>query len=535
MPTILFRFPAGRYHATPWGHHVNEGLVEWPPSPWRLLRALIACGYNAGVWSSQGLDPLSRQLIEKLATVLPEYKLPSAVGAHSRHYMPLASLDKGREKTALVFDTWAQISPDNELAIKWNVDLTPEETSRLAELIGKLGYLGRSESWVEGRLDSDTKTPFEPNCTVVQDDLGAKLGWEQIKLFASQAPVAYQTWRNTVAEEALRTLPAPESTGKKISAADKKLLSAREARQSLYPVDLIAALQTDTRRLRQHGWNQPPGSRRVSYWRRVDALDAKAPTGSHSKRSVEPVKLILLSLTSASGNQGLLPSIYRTIHEADKIHKALVATAGTYSRVLSGCDVEGRPLKGNSGHAHVLPLALESQDHLNHVLIYAKDGLDATAQAAIRTVRRTWGKGSAHSLHLAVVGIGTLADFYAVPGESGRVIRSLLQGAREWTSLTPFVPPRFIKRGGRNTLAGQIAAELLARGISTAFELELLDPRENDTARKHRHFALSRVGGALPPQKLGLTLKIRFAEPICGPVCIGYGSHFGLGLFQASE
>jgi CRISPR-associated protein Csb2 len=41
VPTLRLRFPGGRYHATPWGHHVNEGQVEWPPSPWRLLRALM--------------------------------------------------------------------------------------------------------------------------------------------------------------------------------------------------------------------------------------------------------------------------------------------------------------------------------------------------------------------------------------------------------------------------------------------------------------------------------------------------------------
>ena len=40
MPiTIKLTFPGGRYHATPWGRHVNEGVPEWPPSPWRLLRA----------------------------------------------------------------------------------------------------------------------------------------------------------------------------------------------------------------------------------------------------------------------------------------------------------------------------------------------------------------------------------------------------------------------------------------------------------------------------------------------------------------
>ena len=42
MLAIEFKFLAGRFHATPWGRQVNEGAVEWPPSPWRLLRALIA-------------------------------------------------------------------------------------------------------------------------------------------------------------------------------------------------------------------------------------------------------------------------------------------------------------------------------------------------------------------------------------------------------------------------------------------------------------------------------------------------------------
>ena len=45
MTVLELRFPAGRYHATPWGRHVNEGAVEWPPSPWRIVRALIATWY----------------------------------------------------------------------------------------------------------------------------------------------------------------------------------------------------------------------------------------------------------------------------------------------------------------------------------------------------------------------------------------------------------------------------------------------------------------------------------------------------------
>ena len=46
MFALAFRFPADRYHATPWGRNVNEADVAWPPEPWRLLRALIAAWWR---------------------------------------------------------------------------------------------------------------------------------------------------------------------------------------------------------------------------------------------------------------------------------------------------------------------------------------------------------------------------------------------------------------------------------------------------------------------------------------------------------
>jgi len=43
MITIQLTFPWGRYYAHPWG--INPTRLrepEWPPSPWRLLRALVS-------------------------------------------------------------------------------------------------------------------------------------------------------------------------------------------------------------------------------------------------------------------------------------------------------------------------------------------------------------------------------------------------------------------------------------------------------------------------------------------------------------
>ncbi len=40
--SISIRFLSGRAHLHPWQTHHSEGIVEWPPSHWRLLRALVA-------------------------------------------------------------------------------------------------------------------------------------------------------------------------------------------------------------------------------------------------------------------------------------------------------------------------------------------------------------------------------------------------------------------------------------------------------------------------------------------------------------
>src|SRR5687768_13215920 len=83
MIVITLRFLAGRFHVTPWGHHVNEGVIEWPPSPWRLLRALVATFYR--VQPEGVVEEQLRRLLAVLAEP-PSFHLPPAATAHTRHY-----------------------------------------------------------------------------------------------------------------------------------------------------------------------------------------------------------------------------------------------------------------------------------------------------------------------------------------------------------------------------------------------------------------------------------------------------------------
>lgn len=551
MPTIELRFPGGRYHATPWGHHVNEGLVEWPPSPWRLLRALIATGFTTQGWSEVSDD--ARALIEQLAAFLPTYELPRASAAHSRHYMPTGELSKGNEKTTLVFDTWANVG-DGVVRVRWDCDLTPELQTLFVRLVEALGYLGRSESWVEARVVADS-TRFDERRTASPHQDGEYRGpeWEQIPLMAAANPTAYAEWRQQRTDQALQEFPLPEGKKKPTQALQKK----RDAAVAPFPIDLLDCLQKDTSWWKkQHNWSQPPGSQRVLYWRRADALVVSAP--ARPQRPLEHrVEAMLLTLSTPSRNRSALPPVARTLPQAELFHRSLVSRAGRGKEIdcpeLTGRASDGRPLTSGHEHAHILPLDLDGDEHLDHVLVYAPMGLGRVAQDAVRSLRRTWMKGNPDDLQVSLIGSGSLRDIASLSDDLGPHLSSIL-GARadgttqpspstSWISVTPFVPPRYLKRRGRNTLEGQIAAELESRHLPDLVSLQVLshddqeDPTGADLARRLRHFVRVRRHGndpPFPPQDIGFTLKIELATPIPGPLTLGYASHFGLGLFATA-
>ena len=144
MATVLqLEFPWGRYHATPWGRNVNEGLPEWPPSPWRVLRALFAS------WKAR-CPNLSADDVEAALSLLagaPAIRVPMMKPAHLRHFMPqIGHRSIGKPKTTLTFDSFAAVCPDAPIFIEWDVDMAPSARKALEEMAAGISYLGRSES-----------------------------------------------------------------------------------------------------------------------------------------------------------------------------------------------------------------------------------------------------------------------------------------------------------------------------------------------------------------------------------------------------
>ena len=337
-------------------------------------------------------------------------------------------------------------------------------------------------------------------------------------------------------EQLLADLPVPDKTKKKLTAVDKRMLLAREAAAGIVPSDIIGCLLMDTATLRQHGWSQPPGSRRIYYWRRTQTLASSAPMRRNVQSQAPSVNAMLLSLKHPSGNDHALPSVIRTLPQGELLHQALVSKGGKDSQLLRGTDNHRQPLQGHR-HAHLFHLDLDGDGHLDHCLIWAADGLDHSAQAAVRNVRQTYTKQSAEPLRVAIAAYGDRENLQGINSEVGQAIGRLFghkQGAKTWISLTPFVPPRFMKRNGKNSLIGQVAEELTIRGLPEA-QVEILDVHDPKLAKSRHFIRQRRRGGRPPPIDCGFIIKLTFEKPVIGPIALGYASHFGLGLFAASD
>jgi CRISPR-associated protein Csb2 len=208
---------------------------------------------------------------------------------------------------------------------------------------------------------------------------------------------------------------------------------------------------------------------------------------------------------------------------------------------LSGKDEQGQPLQDEHRHAHFIPLSLDPRNkgRIDHVLVHSPMGFGPVAQRALRRLRRTWAKGI-DDIAVTLVGMGGLSAFRVVAGvqlpELGR--------SATWESRTPFVPPRFLKPRGKDSLEGQVRAEvrqLRHRHLADIIGMPVITvPTDQGEAglqaRWFRHFVRRRQNTRAPEAPPGMfRLTLTFERPVEGPLCLGWGCHFGLGLFVPAE
>jgi CRISPR-associated protein Csb2 len=522
MFALIFRFPSGRYHATPWGRHVNEGAVAWPPEPYRILRALIATWHRKADqtrWS----EPALHRLIEVLAASSPMYRLPNAVHAHTRHYMPQGRLDSGRERTSLVFDAFYRIDPDEDLVVAWpELVLDADNFALAGHLAGLIGYLGRAESTVIAHATDAVDDPL-----TVRPGSGVEAGWTTADVLAPLSAAEYA--------EARPSLLAQNG--------DKPKSKGRAAFEATVPATLTDALQVETSQLQAVGWSRPPAGRLVGY-----ARPEVGPRPSlHKPRPAPPDNPARFQVARFVLAGRPLPPITDAVKVGEVFRRALMARVDEpIPAVLSGRDETGAPLRDpQHAHAFFLPEDHDEDGFIDHLVLYARPGFPRAVRRAAEGLSALWidhrrrrdadeeDETGRREWRLALEGFGKPEQF----DDS-----ALLQSSRIWVSVTPYLRPRHLKGGDPFEETRQMIRAECERRVRLLPEVRRYGSgptagrsiRVGGGARNVLAFHRFRSRrGLVQPDRTGLAVRLEFPEAIPGPLALGFGCHFGLGLFRA--
>ncbi len=551
MLAISLRFPAKRFHATPWGRQVNEGTVEWPPSPWRLLRSLVA------VWHHKLPDVPEgevRDLIDRL-TAPPHFCLPSAAQGHTRHYMPL--VNGARTK---VFDTFVVVDPFDAVVAVWpDVALMPAHRDLLRRMLAAMTYFGRAESWVYGELLEEAPDGAET--------IPLELGQEpppNFELARTLVPISadeHAAWYGHTREQRRRQkldelISVAKAKGKP---PEKVKLSKKDdlAIDVSLPATLFDALHADTSELRKAGWNMPPGSRWINYARSVKAFSPMAGVGRSVRHATNRPIVARFAVCGP-----VRPLLTEAVLIGERARTVLmgcskkVRSDANAAPVFSGKQADGTATNEGHRHAHFLSEAARGDGRISHLTIFAPNGFDAEDELAFGRLATCgiWGKDG-YDVQLVLIGVGQAADFGGFDEKAGH--SRILAESRTWISRTPFVPPRHLKIARAEARNLDRRAEATLRELRSLVRLELAR-REQFVALAERveieplvgkNRAGTNLGGHFTTwlkfrrerftgagKKAGSSafgFRLTFPEPVRGPIALGYGCHFGLGLFVA--
>ncbi|HZU45101.1 MAG TPA: type I-U CRISPR-associated protein Csb2 [Terriglobales bacterium] len=539
MIAVALSFPSGRFHATPWGRHVNEGALEWPPSPWRFLRALI------GTWKRKLDSKLSQSDVEALFCALvepPQFVLPRASTGHTRHFMPWFKNWKPAEPEkakTLVFDTFITLARDARVVMLWpDVTLSPQQRHQLSLLLAHVNFFGRAESWCSASLLDDSEaaeSSQEVNCRPL-NGAGAPPNCEIVRVLCIEPDTAF-TNQHTPKRENVSGRGRTKKT----------------TLTSLYDPDWQLCMET--LELHDKKWSDPPGSRWVPYARRRDCF------------KIEPVRRVSRSggaltpqVARFALDSSVLPLVTDTLPVAESARRMLMGIYGKLfaqpdgskakSGIFAGKDETSQPLSGH-GHAYYLPTDEDGDRRLDHLTVVASEGFGPKEIKALDYLRELKGLGemrSRHPLRVVLLGLGKLGEYD--PGPLGC--------SQVWISATPFIAPRYLKKrgtkrdpqelwGSRAAFLTAVLKEELRRFFDRRADLRdlsadtlmvepILDangafrigPKQLRPIefRRFRHKAGDDGG-----RRTSGSFKIAFPRSVRGPICLGHSSHFGMGLF----
>ena len=478
---------SGRYHAHVWGEsQFAMAGPEWPPSPWRLLRALASAWFCAQppLFPEDKRDSLLGALGRSGA---PTLWLPRTSFHEIRYYDPI--WDANAPTRALHHDHFA-VPEGGRFWFCFKTALPPDQRQLLAELLERLRYFGRSES--RARL-----------CLVDKLEL----------------PKDVRFWDSTPRDGTQRDMPI----------VYRRVLCAKDDFQASYlwslssnhtnsvpghPTHLVDALLEKRRPL-------PDGARWVEY-----AVPAEALVHEIRPRvSAPPAKPSVNVAEIRFRLNRRIPIPLRYVVAVARAFRDAAVEAhrdrtGQMSLILSGRELDGTVARGHQ-HAYYLPRPRAGAVTLDELLVRVPGGkLTQEELDALLGVGRI--RVGGRSYPITVVPEAVVASAKPAPE------------ARQWQSVTPFLPPLRHRQGREETRVDRqaIACAEKVCGRRPAHVESLSGPGGLGCVSPvlaHEYGTGGR--GWTLTTRLGFWLQLTFDEPVSLNWPLGADAHFGAGQF----
>lgn len=556
-------FPLGRFHATPWRiSPFDDHYGEWPPSPWRLTRAVVARWYQwrreeAGTWPEDELKHLIRALCRSdYRFYLPEQARQSII---LRQYQPAEfGMDPPNYKA---FEAEFTATEGMEQKLRDIAENVERRGSRLLVRVRRKRAQKQVEKIIGEPLGSWRGLNSDPGArgyatNLIQDNAWCISPDESLFWF-----VEGDTWTQELAEVLDRCLERIVYFGRAealthISRTDEAPISANvaltESKISGSRVPVLApcfnATQTDVERVTQDplaARNIPQGARLLYAQRPPRPPASEVPRRMQILPHTHLVQLALgwavapqqratVRLTAGFRTAVLHNLIYKktkgaTTRWSDAPVDVRVEIAG-----MTGKNSQGEPLRGPRAHAEFL-LWWHGGVPTRLLVWRGARPFDEDEQEAIL-------RAAAQELPWAAIGSDVEAwKIKLVPLDAAVAPPPGFDrtSAKIWQTLTPYVPPRHHLRGGKvretETIENQILRETAARDYAP--DVKLLSIETIEPPRWVAVHVPRREVDARPfiGDRHGYMLRLAFETPIIGPLRLGHSSSFGLGLFAPSD
>jgi CRISPR-associated protein Csb2 len=509
------RFPSGRFHATRWNQGAfGDAYGEWPPSPWRLLRALAARWFQyvrengeSKETEAEKRETILKPLLQSLAGSLPAFYLPPLTwrGPALKQYQPTEiRFSKGAKDaevrkaiTSLVEDHYRAVPPDDPIFWRWEeLDLERRQEQVLDHLVERTLYFGRAESFSRLRRIEALPTGIEINCRLAPRDSGG------------MTPV---------------------------------LAHLEKQKHELVLAVLLAA--TDDKEFK--GRSIPPGT--AWYYAQTPRQPPIAAQSTHRLKQGGQMNCIQFAVGGR-----VYPPLRRWTKITDRFrgrvirHLATIiapTSRGRYDLLTSeqrvrlalicGKDGQGHPLLG---HRHAFFMLWPDENGAPTRLVlwrstpFTSEEMHAFSAASEQPI--SW-DSAAPEWRVRLVQL----PFETAPPPG------LLGASCAWESATPFVPPAERHRFRRNGRARQsesperILTKLLRdAGLPEPLNVSVLEESAESTwvsLHETRERRFSRADSRTPWVPPGFNLRVEFSTPVEGPLIVGDSCHFGLGLFAS--